>query len=156
MKSTIAGDGYALELERDIIVIESIYPEPDPDWTFIDEVGHHHDASRATLDWVVTRTYWCEGCEDEHEDGEWRCRQCGEVIHPGTRSPQSRALPGLLKGTLTATWEEHGAELTGTWFLRHNEYDIPGDDDARTAWQQTIRASREPDDLRVVVRSSAG
>lgn len=39
------------------------------------------------MEWVVTGGYWCEQHQEEHEEGEFRCRQCGEPISPGMLPP---------------------------------------------------------------------
>lgn len=79
-------------------------PAPDPDWTFTDAEGHEHRAypgdsdkpTWPTLKWVVDRTYWCEDCRDEHEEGHYACAICGEAIEPGMvrKGPETLTRPG--------------------------------------------------------------
>ena len=92
---------FTVEIDREVINMEFLYPERDPDWTYTDKAGHHHDAKLATCEVVVTRTYWCEDCQDEHEESELRCKECGEVINPGTRTALPKQIPGLTHGTIT-------------------------------------------------------
>lgn len=68
--------------------------EPDPDWSYTDVAGHTHrwvaedgqplwwGATIPTVKRVVTGHHWCEDCQDEHEEAELRCVECGEVIRP--------------------------------------------------------------------------
>ena len=154
MPSVLAGKNYKLTYERDYVTVSSLYPEPDPDWTFVDAAGHRHDGSGETLEWVFTRTYWCEECCDEHEEGEWRCLECGEVLVPGTRTAQDRQLPGLARLTLEAEWSDAaGWVCHGTWVVRPDEMKtFPADEGERDAWVERIR-ERDPDSL--VVRGGA-
>lgn len=78
---------------------------PDPEWSNVDAHGHEHHFEGdelPTLDWVVTDVYWCETCRDEHEEGEWRCRVCGDVVEPrwGWSGEQRFHLPGLAEWIL--------------------------------------------------------
>lgn len=83
-----------VEIEQHYDTITSDLPEPDPTWQFIDAQGHGHfmadnPANRyPTLVWTITRTYYCADCQDEHDEGEYRCRLCGEAIQPATRAPR--------------------------------------------------------------------
>lgn len=73
---------------RTVTVTPSYGRVPDHRWTFTDRAGHHHgwhpSGGYPTLKEVVTETYWCGDCDDEHERTEWRCALCGEVIEPAT------------------------------------------------------------------------
>lgn len=74
-------------------------PSPDPDWHYTDHHGHPHlriGDEWPTLRWVVDRTYFCEDCQDEHEEGHWECVRCHEHIAPGTvhRPAQRLYRPG--------------------------------------------------------------
>lgn len=103
------GAEYELEgtwnMERDMISCDSIYPEPDPRWTFTDQAGHEHrwveggkeegqhkgSLLLPTLEYVITgESGYDDGCGqvDVIEEGEWRCRECGEVVLPGTRTTE--------------------------------------------------------------------
>lgn len=82
---------------EDIFVRPTGGPVEDPDWRFTDAAGHkHRGASRDTTRWVVDRTYWCEDCQDEHEEGHLECKLCGEQIEPGMipSSTTPKHLPG--------------------------------------------------------------
>lgn len=79
-------DGVEVIVERESVTIRTLGSrEIDPEWAFTDAAGHEHDASLASLRWVVTETWWCEECRDEHEVGEYRCVLCDEKITPRTR-----------------------------------------------------------------------
>jgi hypothetical protein len=72
----------------------------DADWKFTDAAGHGHwcDYDGAlhypTLREVSDGTWWCEDCQDEHENTHLECRWCGETIRPGITGPGTRWLPG--------------------------------------------------------------
>ncbi len=89
-------------IERTLTKCDSITArDPDPRWVFIDQCGHEHRWVRdtkalgdhfnlPTLDWVVTGTVgYDDGCGmvDFVEEGEYRCRDCGQVVEPGTVEP---------------------------------------------------------------------
>lgn len=86
---------------------------PDPEWSHFDSNGHEHrfeaSGDLPTLEWVVTYTYWCEMCRDEHEEGEWRCRLCGDTVEPryGFTGPQTHMVPGLAEAILTVNGREY-------------------------------------------------
>lgn len=84
---------------------------PDPSWSHVDAHGHEHrfaGSDLPTLEWVVTGAYWCEMCWDEHEEGEWRCRQCGDVVEPryGWSGEETHYVPGLMEAVLTVDGRE--------------------------------------------------
>lgn len=77
-------------VEQQTEQVFSNLPEPDPRWRYTDSNGHeHYRAERdwPTLEWVVDHTYWCGDCRDEHDEGHYACRMCGEPVEPGTRPP---------------------------------------------------------------------
>lgn len=95
--------GRVLEISTEQIRIDTMAPEPDPFWASTDAAGHEHFASLAredmitypTLKTVTGEADWCEDCEEPHTDSWFVCRQCGEKIWPGTRTPSSpRYIPG--------------------------------------------------------------
>lgn len=69
--------------------------EPDPSWSFTDAAGHTHrwvakagfslwwTGTVPTIGPAVVGTYWCEDCQDDHEETEQRCLLCREVVRPG-------------------------------------------------------------------------
>lgn len=79
--------------------------EPDPDWVFTDPAGHEHSYARTrgtnlwgrprldclTVHTVVTATWWCADCRDEHEDREVRCVSCDAPVTPGMMPAPSAA-----------------------------------------------------------------
>jgi hypothetical protein len=110
-----AGDkpeGYSIEIERQMVDVTSMDPtRPDPDWEVKDLKGHVHrygdGFSLPTLEWVVTLTWWCEDCNDEHDEGEWRCVQCGEPIKPGRRPVSGRQMvPGRIDVKVNGEYPE--------------------------------------------------
>lgn len=77
-------------------------PAPDPKWAFTDRQGHRHVAGTRserwpTLRWVVDKTYWCDLCRDEHQEGHYECRECGQAIEPGMihKGPETVTVPTL-------------------------------------------------------------
>ena len=83
----------------------SMYPGPDPDWTYADAAGHEHyyDRGYPTLERVVTGSWWCVDCHEEHEDTALACPVCGEQVEPGTRPPSP--FPTYVEGTREMTFE---------------------------------------------------
>jgi hypothetical protein len=96
----------SIEMNREIIDVPTRGSHvPDPGWSHTDSHGHvHRFAARElpTLEWVVTGIYWCDECRDEHEEGEWRCRICGDVVEPhyNFTGPEMLHIPGLVDYTL--------------------------------------------------------
>ena len=103
---TFTGDFGELVVEREMIDVTSNLPRPDPSWTYTDRQGHEHryvkDQGWPTLVTVVDRVYWCEDCNDEHEDTHLACAICGEAISPGMVSPPPgrEFIPGRMSATL--------------------------------------------------------
>lgn len=74
--------------------------EFDPDWRFTDTAGHAHSRESGkfpSLGWIVDRIYWCETCREDHNEGHYECKWCGEEIEPGTRTRPglNETRPGL-------------------------------------------------------------
>lgn len=127
MPKTVNPDGFefTITVDRPVETFhDSGHHEPDSKWRYTDENDHKHrwiDGELPTLKWVVTRTYWCEECSDEHEEGDWRCVKCRAIVEPGYRwtGPQSFQLPGLIDARL----EVRNGDFFTTWVLRKNEVD---------------------------------
>lgn len=98
--------------EREAIQVSSIGSHvADPTWVHVDSQGHEHrfvGRDIPTVEWAITRTYWCEDCRDEHDEGEYRCVKCGEVVEPrwNFTGPQTMMVPGLLTITIVVDGEE--------------------------------------------------
>ena len=84
--------------------------EPDPTWVYEDAEGHGHFWALTSYDhyWVPTTeykivaSYWCEHCNEVHETGHQVCRDCGEVIQPGTRpGPRTKRIAGTTVTEIT-------------------------------------------------------
>jgi hypothetical protein len=97
-------------------------PAPDPKWRYTDARGHkhHREASEwPTLRWVVDRTYWCETCLDEHGEGHYECRKCGEHIEPGMvmEPPATKFIPGPKRYYLDGeeVTEDEAREFGAQW-----------------------------------------
>lgn len=91
---TMIYDNFVLRVETMIIDVTSNAPRRDPDWRYIDKEGHLHALVAKewpTLTWVVDRTYWCDSCNDEHQEGHYECNICGETIEPGMRPSPGHA-----------------------------------------------------------------
>lgn len=75
--------------QQSIEVPPTMLPQPDLNWRYTDERGHehHYDNGYPTLETVVTGTWWCQDCHEEHAETALACRQCGEHITPGTKPP---------------------------------------------------------------------
>lgn len=93
-----------LETDTEVVEYRTLGgPEPDPDWTYTDKAGHQHHYTKdyphwPTLKWILDRTYWCESCQDDHEEGHWACAICEEEIKPGevNRAPRTISRPGRI------------------------------------------------------------
>lgn len=107
MSSAIGEPQVTLEARRDVVdVSTSGHHVPDPGWSHTDSHGHEHrfvDGELPTLHTVVTNTYWCDSCSDEHQEEELRCRDCEEKVEPRWKwsGEQRITVPGLAQ--LTAT-----------------------------------------------------
>lgn len=141
-------DGRTAEVEvsRDVIPVHSAgHRGYDPDWEYVDKHGDRHwgSALNATLEWVVTSTYWCDTCSDSHEEGEYRCKRCGEVIEPGTKwyPPKTELIPGLTSGKVSLS---DGS----TYWLRGDEIEslVFGASGAVPEEWWTRLLAREPDE----------
>lgn len=83
------GDNTVLEVDREMIEYSTALPQLDPKWRGADSQGHEHAYADGadhypSLDLILGEPYWCEDCQDEHQDS-WRvCRICGEKVTPGT------------------------------------------------------------------------
>jgi hypothetical protein len=135
------GDGYTVEIHRDVIRVESVgHYELADGWSHTDTHGHVH-TSLDTLELVVVGTYWCETCNDEHEELEYRCRQCGDVVEPDWvfKGPDSALVPGLLEMILKL---DDGRE----YMLRGDE--LTTEFPLSAEWLARVTA-REPDVWRV-------
>jgi hypothetical protein len=96
-------DELDLREEAELIDVTSALPYPDERWRFTDAAGHEHRYRRQgagdyypTLVWVVDERWWCDDCGDEHTEGHYECRACGERIVPGLAGPDyfPRRIPG--------------------------------------------------------------
>lgn len=100
MMARICSGGHELRVEQEVIEIPYLTTQ-DEDWRFTDAAGHEHAWHDSladhypTLRWVTDRTYWCEGCRDEHEEGHLECRICGEHVRPGITGPGVKHMSGL-------------------------------------------------------------
>lgn len=100
MAKLIAASGKSFRVEQDWIDVTTNMPERDPNWRETDSNGHEHryeDGDYPTLRWAEDEPYWCEQHQEEHEQGHWECRVCGEEVSPGMRmpSPVPKKIPGM-------------------------------------------------------------
>lgn len=105
MESKVVLPGFIITVEHQVVEITTgPRHELDPDWSYTDPAGHVH-TSLETLEYVVTGHYYCDTCQDDHDDTEWRCHECGAVVEPvyhlvAGDSAREYA-PGLQSVTLT-------------------------------------------------------
>lgn len=88
--NTFTTPAFSIRSETQMIDVTSNAPRRDPDWTYIDHNKHLHTLAKGlwpTLTWIIDETYWCTTCGDEHANGHWECRECGERIEPGMIGP---------------------------------------------------------------------
>lgn len=120
------GRRWRLDVRREVIDVTSKAERPDPAWRFVDAAGHEHyyrdDPLHVwpTLTWVPVPAGWCEDCGEVHDDGEWQCPACGEVILPGMlpAPPWPEYVPGPIHATLVVE-DRHGRR---TWVLSGAEF----------------------------------
>ena len=131
-----------LEIIREVLPVQSAgHLEFDPDWRFTDAAGHEHGGPTETFSWVVTGSYWCESCNDMHEEGEWRCQLCGEAIKRGTRwrSEEYMMIPAQTRGSVKVT---DGAITS--WYALVNEdfesFRALGDGTVTDEWLDSVVA----------------
>jgi hypothetical protein len=94
--------GIELSVDRGGEMVHSGIPEADPDWRFVDPNGHGHfrqGNKYPTLRWVALPCSMGHGDECTSE-GYYECTICSKVIHPGTRTPEPRWIPGVTTFTL--------------------------------------------------------
>jgi len=77
-----------VNISRDVIDVTS-FKEPDPDWIYTDSNGHEHrwkieDDWNASIPTCIEESILDGYYEDGEPDyrREYRCKLCGEVIHP--------------------------------------------------------------------------
>lgn len=124
-ESLADGREVAVSISQDAELIrgrEQYVPET---WRWTDPAGHTHDASLDTAHWVVTGTYWCEDCRDEHDESELRCKQCGAVVRPPWQWRYTEhILRGLVDGRATVkTYRGAGTFETKTYLLTSEQID---------------------------------
>lgn len=87
-------DGHTFRMKQEHEEYTTAAPETDKAWRATDSNGHEHywQDGYPTLEWVVTGGYWCEMHNEDHEEGEWRCRECGEHVPPGMKHPGPRVI----------------------------------------------------------------
>lgn len=140
--SIFSTSDFTIELSRQMMRVESLYGhhELDPKWSYTDPAGHVH-TTLDTLEWVVTSTYWCDSCCDEHDEGEYRCRLCAAVVEPSYvfKGPDVAFVPGLVEGKLRMADGR-------TFWLRGDEMKIPWvDGKPSPEWLARVTA-REPEE----------
>lgn len=111
-KATMAWPGYHLAVTNHGRWVDPGI-EPNPDWRYVDSLGHGHfyrptttpdnvdrPGPYPTLEWIV------EPCTMGHDDdcqseGHWECRECRETISPKTREAAPVWIPGAEEYELT-------------------------------------------------------
>lgn len=134
MKTLASWPRIDIQFNREMIPVALMSPHkvPDEKWRGVDKRGHGHfwvDGELPTLEWVVTGTCWAgdEFDGEEYEVGEYRCRECGEVIEPGKKLEHGPThIPGPT--TVTVTLNEE------TFMLTPEQYA-----DSVEAWAKSLR-----------------
>jgi hypothetical protein len=145
VRSLYAGSGLRLEVTREDVVVETMgHHEIDPEWSFTDAAGHA--APLETADLLVTGTYWCEACRDEHDEVEYRCRLCGATVEPEYVfvGPDRHLVAGLAEAVLRL---DDGR----VYVLRGDETSIPWTESGPAPeWVERVTA-REPDEMNLTL-----
>lgn len=115
--------GQVLTVDTEMIDVTTNLPRPDRDWRFTDVNGHEHYWSEngwPTLKEVVDDSYWCDDCEEEHEQSHWECAACGVPVPPGMRPPSGfrEYAPGLRRYLIDG---EEVSEAEAQEFVRNAE-----------------------------------
>lgn len=110
---------------QELIPLDSMWPEGDPAWRYLDKAGHMHrpelrqglNGPRVkgypTLFEVRSRVEWCDMCDEYHDNFEhYVCNQCGEKIKPRTRSHQTEYLEGPRNIEVVFIGNDESIELT--------------------------------------------
>lgn len=94
-----------ISCEREMIPVK-LGPErvPDSDWRFVDADGETHKwhgDELPTLKQRKTRTYYCQLCQEDHDEFEWFVPATDEVVEPGYgwKSPRKDFIAGPI-----STW----------------------------------------------------
>lgn len=141
----ISGDGWTLTIDTPVETVwSSGHHELAKNWRHTDGHGHTH-SSLETLEWVLTGTYWCETCLDEHDEGEYRCRVCSDVVEPLWTFTGPYSFP--VRGLTTAMLRTYDGQMRRTWIVRPDEYETFSRT-PREEWAASVMA-REPDDLQL-------
>jgi len=119
----------SIEFRRDIVDISTRgHHIADPKWSTEDTHGHVHrfvGEALSTLEWVVSGTHWCDTCSDDHEEGEWHCRICGDRIEPhyNFTGPYHEQIPELATTVLWLDQEPYPITMDDAASLRKLEGD---------------------------------
>lgn len=104
---------WAVERSRESIEITSSGPRPDPAWSYLDAAGHLHRWKGYDLPTLESlpdgEPYWCETCEQTHQDTVLGCSQCGEVVTPAMLGPSEHRefIPGRVSTQLIVVEGRH-------------------------------------------------
>lgn len=113
-----------IKISTELVPLPTNLPQPDPDWSYTDKMGHTHKPELAKdavgQDWVKgyptlipshTEPSWCEMCQEVHSlhDGYF-CHLCDEKISPKTFVDPSRV--EYIQGRTSVTfklvvWDDH-------------------------------------------------
>lgn len=114
---------WAVESSQESIEVTSSGPRPDPTWSHVDAAGHLHRWKGHDLPTLESlpdgEPYWCETCQEVHQDTVLGCSQCGEAITPAMLGPseQREFIPGRVSGRLVVL--ENGSRRV--WHLNAGE-----------------------------------
>ena len=115
--------------EREMIPIK-LGPErvPDPAWSFVDSNGEKHEWAGdelPTLKQRKARTYYCQLCEEDHDEFEWFVPATDEVVEPGYvwKSPRKDFIAGTI--TTHGTFQQIAGEISPGDVLTAAEVEWP-------------------------------
>lgn len=90
------GPSWTLRIEQEHIDVTTLGDnwKYDPDWTYVDQAGHHHlydpegqrqrGATFPTLAWWIDDIWYASDGDGPYDDGHLCCSLCYEPIQPGT------------------------------------------------------------------------
>lgn len=115
--------GWQVEINQEQIEVTTLLPQPDPDWRFVDSLGHGHFYAKdgehyPTLKIVEDAPGYVDADGEEYPPEEhWACRFCGEEVRPGTKGPsgERQFIPGSMDIHITDADGNEYRPTKGQW-----------------------------------------
>lgn len=144
MKTAFHRSPYELTRERELLAPPEWETVVDRDANWRDKCGQEHHWVGESIAAAVLNieTYWCDSCEDEHEDREWQCAACGGVLSPPTVQRMSKPIYGPWRTTI-ARHNPDGS--TFKWFnVTFEKRDMPRNEVEWVEFLDELCAAKPP------------